>query len=138
MKKDNDKRKAAEARIKKLSIEGHINDDAWMVAENLRQPQVQPRDQSVWSKTPHEREILKEYKHQEYRLTRNSAAAKKTIPVFNKLIVYTRGLNKTTHSIRCWQSEISEVLERLVSKGAKLIKYQWNGKVYQPNEVPAW
>lgn len=131
-------REANEARIKRLCIADHINDDAWMVAEGLRSPMRQPRDPSVWSKTPTEREQVRKLRHIKYRITRGSVGTRKHIPVYLKLIVQVRGLEKTTFSLECWQADIPSVLGRFRERGGEIIKYQWNGKTYAPNEVPFW
>ena len=52
-----------EKEIKKVNI----YDDAEMIRLGLRQPPVQPRDESVWSKTDKERALLKKYKRRERR-----------------------------------------------------------------------
>lgn len=132
------RRETEEARLKRLCIAEHINDDAWMVAEGLRPPTRQPRDPSVWSKTPAEREQVRKLKHLEYRITRGSVGGKRYIPVYLKLVVQVRGLEKTTFSLKCWQNDIPDVLSRFRSRGGEIIKYQWNGRTYQPNEVPFW
>lgn len=132
------RRETEEARLKRLCIAEHIDDDAWMVAEGLRPPTRQPRDPSVWSKTPAEREQVRKLKHLEYRITRGSTGGKRHIPVYLKLIVQVRGLEKATFSLKCWQNDIPDVLSRFRSRGGEIIKYQWNGRTYQPNEVPFW
>lgn len=128
-------RETTEARIKRLCISDHITDDSWMVAEGLRPPMRQPRDPSVWSRTPAEREQLHGLK---CNVMRGSAGGRKYIPVYLKLIVQVRGLEKTTYSLECWQTDIPRVISRFKDRGGEVIKYQWNGRTYQPNEVPFW
>ena len=127
------KKQSYEERLKRLSIKDHIHDDAWMVAEGLRQPKQQPRDPSVWTRTQKEREILRDCPRT--RMSGGSAGSRKHIPVYMNLIVYVQGAAKTTYSIKCWQTDIRRVIS---SFDAKVIKYQWNGRTYQPNEVPFW
>lgn len=130
---------AQEERLKRLCIAEHINDDAWMVAEGLRAPNVQPRDPSVWTKTAAEREQIRKLKHQKYRLTRGGVGGRKYIPVYLKLIVQVRGWEKTTYSLKCWQADIPRIIGNFnAGDGKEVIKYQWNGKTYKPNEVPFW
>lgn len=130
---------AHEERLKRLCIAEHINDDAWMVAEGLRPPMVQPRDPSVWTKTAEERELVRKLKHQKYRLTRGGGGGRKYIPVYLKLIVQVKGWEKTTYSLKCWQNDIPRIIGHFnAGNGQEVIKYQWNGKTYKPNEVPFW
>lgn len=131
-------RETNEARIKRLCIKDHINDDAWMVAEGLRLPTRQPRDPSMWTKTLAERERIRELKHIKYHIARSCIDGRKYIPIYLKLIVQVRGLEKTTYSLKCWQADIPSVLSRFKERGGEIIKYQWNGKTYAPNEVPFW
>lgn len=125
-----------EARIKRLCITDHIHDDNWMAAQGLRQPTLKPRDPSLWSKTPAEKEQVRKLKRLKYHTMKGSTGGRKYIPARLNLRVYVKGLEKTTFSLMCWQADIPSVLNHFKDRGGKVIKYQWNGKVYQPNEVP--
>lgn len=129
------KKQSYEERLKRLSIKDHIHDDAWMVAEGLRQPKQQSRDSSVWTRTTKEREILRGCP--KIRMSGCSSSGRKHIPVYTGLIVYVQGLTKTTYSVKCWQADIPRIIGNFNTEG-KVIKYQWNGRTYQPNEVPFW
>lgn len=59
---------------------------------------------------------------------------KKYIPYYDKLILYVKGEN--TKSIYCNQADIPEILIRLKANKKELVKYQWNGRSYQANELP--
>ena len=127
------KKQSYEKRLKRLSIKDHIHDDAWMVAEGLRQPKQQPRDPSVWTRTDMERKILRSCP--KMHVSGGSSSSRKYIPVYTNLIVYVQGASKPTYSMKCWQVDIPRIIG---SFGNKVIKYQWNGRTYQPNEVPFW
>lgn len=133
------KQAVQEERFKRLSIAEHITDDDWMVAEGLRSPNVQPRDLSVWIKTDEEKEQIRKLKRQKYHITRGSAGGRKHIPIYLKLVVQVRGWEKTTYSLKCWQADIPRIIGNFnTGDGKEVIKYQWNGKTYKPNEVPFW
>ncbi len=107
---------------------------------------MEPRDESVWSKTPHERHIL----HTLGKLKGDNhfhTVPKKIIPVRDKLIIYikpNKKFNKTTYSRKCWQHEIPELLSKYVryvkDKGNQslVLKYSFNGITYDSKEVPFW
>ena len=54
-------KESPEDRVKRLRIRDW-NDDAFLVAEHLRQPSVKPRDPNVWTKTPKERKLWKKFR----------------------------------------------------------------------------
>ena len=86
-----------EERFKRLRIKD-LTDDAFMVAEHLRQPSVTPRDPSVWSKTPKERKLWKRYRRFPAPSYQWPAPAK-SIPIPGTLVVYVKGGNFTTGKI---------------------------------------
>lgn len=128
-----------------------IKNDELMVKEGLRQPKLEPRDESVWSKTPNEKRILRSVRDKSKLHT--SVIPTKSIPVRSKLIIYLEKNNvypKTTISTECWQHEISEIISNYMivdKKNSKkdktvykniVLKYSWNGKTYRNNELPIW
>lgn len=128
-----------------------IKNDELMVKEGLRQPKLEPRDESVWTKTPNEKRILRSVRVKSG--LRTSVIPKRSIPVRDKLIIYLEKNNaypKTTISTECWQHEISDIIsnymiidrknskkDRTVYKNI-VLKYSWNGKTYRNNELPVW
>lgn len=128
-----------------------IKNDELMVKEGLRQPKLEPRDESVWTKTPNEKRILRSVRVKSG--LRTSTVPTKSIPVRDKLIIYLEKNNiypKTTISTECWQHEISSIIsnymiidrknskkDRIVYKNI-VLKYSWNGKTYKNNELPVW
>lgn len=146
MKKENT-RESVEDRFKKLRIRD-LNDDAFMVAENLRQPMRQPRDAKVWVKTDKEKKLWKKYRRfpaPNY----NWPAPSKSIPIPGNLIVYTSGFYtgksdgkkpvfKTTFSHKCIQSDIPYLIRKYKTDRCRVIRYSWNGKTYSPDSLPFW
>lgn len=130
-----------------------IHNDAEMVALGLRLPAYPGRDESVWSKTAKEKALLKKMKHScTTKLDRGWGAPPKSIPIPGRLIVRIKPsdnfimvtkegkiLKKTTYSHKCIQSDIPRILSKYTEKGNSIvISYSWNGKTYNPKEVPFW
>lgn len=128
-----------------------IKNDELMVKFGLRQPVLEPRDESVWTKTPNEKRILRSVRVKSG--LRTSVIPKRSIPVRDKLIIYLEKNNvypKTTISTECWQHEISDVISNYTIVDKKrsskdktvykniVLKYSWNGKTYRNNELPVW
>ena len=140
-----------EDRFKRLRIKD-LTDDAFMVAEHLRQPSVTPRDPSVWSKTPKERKLWKRYRRFPAPSYQWPAPAK-SIPIPGTLVVYVKGGNfttgkmnpktnkpipKNTFSHKCIQSDIPFLLSKYKTEKSQVTKYSWNGKTYAPDCLPFW
>ena len=128
-----------EERFKRLRIKD-LTDDAFMVAEHLRQPSVTPRDPSVWSKTPKERKLWKRYRRFPAPSYQWPAPAK-SIPIPGTLVVYVKGgkMNpKNTFSHKCIQSDIPFLLSKYKTEKSQVTKYSWNGKTYAPDCLPFW
>lgn len=125
-----------------------VHDDDVMREMGFLRPFNQtPRDESVWTKTPYERRILKKVRHSckgedmHFHLT-----PKKVIRVRGKLVINllkNKRFRKTTYSTECWQHEIPEILAKYCVTNRKtgystsiVRKYSWNGKAYNPSDVP--
>lgn len=149
MKRENIK-ESPEDRFKRLKIRD-LNDDTFMVAENLRQPSVQPRDKGVWTKTDKERKLWRKARRfpaPNY----NWASPMKSINIPGTLIVYVNGnlttgridpkthkpITKTTFSHKCIQSDIAFLLGKYKTDKSQVLKYSWNGKTYSPDCLPFW
>ena len=130
-----------------------IKNDELMVKFGLRQPVLEPRDESVWRKSPNEKRLLKVLRNSIKDKGRTSTIPMKSIPVRSKLIIYLENNNvypNTTISTECWQHEIGEIIsnymivDRKNSKKDKTVyknivmKYSWNGKTYRNNQLPFW
>lgn len=126
-----------------------VHDDDVMRAHGLWRPYNQsPRDPSVWTKTPSERRLLKKLRHSFKGDMHFHSAPRKIIRVRAKLIINlykNKRFSKTTYSTECWQHEIPEILakyrvtDRNGFSTSVVRKYVWNGKTYDPHDLPfAW
>lgn len=126
-----------------------VHDDDVMREMGFSRFDVAPRDESVWTKTPRERELLKKLRPTWKGLNMHfHTAPRKFIQVPGKLIIQLRKNNvfpKTTYSTKCWQSDIPHILSRYVINNKRLnisksavLKYTWNGRTYNYNELPFW
>lgn len=126
-----------------------VHDDAQMVELGIRHPNVAPRDNSVWTKTPNEKRLLKSARNsvRKERIHFHSIP-RKSIPVYAKLIIQikkNRRFPYTTYSTKCWMHEIGDVLSLYRQYNKKtncfdnlVVKYSYNGKTYSPGERPFW
>lgn len=119
-----------------------IHNDYLMVSLGIRPSVYAGRDDSVWTKTDKERELLSKYRKRKYKFM-SSVSPTKSIPVKDKLIIYLKKNNvfsKTTYSIVCNQHDISSILGMYQDKkGNNLVsKYYFNGKTYSEKERPFW
>lgn len=127
-----------------------VHDDDVMREMGLFRPFDQtPRDESVWSKTPQEKRMLKKVRHScKDRDMHFHSIPRKPIRVRCKLIINlfkNKHFNKTTYSTECWQHEIQEILAKYHVLNRKtgyyesvVRKYSWNGKTYNPTDLPFW
>lgn len=126
----------------------NVHDDALMVKLGLRSPMLEPRDKSVWSKTPNERRLLKTLRRSSKEIIHFHTIPRKSIPVRARLIIQLKKNNKfskTTYSTECWQHEIDNILLNYYQRNKKngmneclIDHYKYNGKTYDPNERPFW
>lgn len=151
MEKTFKEKESPEDRVKRLRIRDW-NDDAFLVAEHLRQPSVKPRDPNVWTKTPKERKLWKKFRRVPAP-NYNWPEPVKTIDIPGTLVVYVKGGNfttgklnpktkkpipKTTFSHKCIQSDIPYILGKYKTPKSEVLKYSWNGKTYSPDNLPFW
>lgn len=125
-----------------------VHDDELMIELGIRPPHAAPRDKNVWTRTPHEKKVLRSErcKHKERIHFHN--VPRKSIPVKARLIIYLKNNKKfpnTTYSTECLQHEIGDILFKYYAKNRKtgyteclVTKYIYNGKTYAPNERPFW
>lgn len=126
----------------------NVYDDTLMVNLGIRPPVLTPRDNSVWTKTPNERRLLKTLRRSDNRKIHFHTVPIKHIPVRAKLIIQLKKNNKfpyTTYSTTCWQHEIGNILLNYYQLNKKtghneclVSKYVYNGKTYKYNERPFW
>lgn len=103
---------------------------------------LHPKDRVIYdfSKTPEEKAKLKKLRRQLGRGFYNQKwmkHEKPVIPVNGKLVVYVYG--EPTKSIECNQADIPGILLQLKAGFTKkVVKYRWNGRTYEGNELPFW
>lgn len=113
-----------------------VKDQEFMIIEGIHPPYLKLPD---FSKTDSEKVDLIKERRKSGRGFYNqkwSSHSKSYIPVYDKLILYVKGEN--TKSIKCNQADIPEILTRAKAKGKEVLKYKWNGREYQADEVPFW
>lgn len=111
------------------------NDDAVRAAGIIRPFDQVPRDKSVWTKTPHERRILRNVKHSYSTDMHFHSIPFKFIRVSGKLIVQlkkNKTFPNTTYSFKCWQSDIPNIISKFIDNKQRNVvaKYTWNGKTF--------
>lgn len=114
-----------------------IRDQQEMIKLGLH-PQY--RETYDWSKTDKEKQKLQKLRRLLGRGFSNRSGSireKKSIPVKDKLVVYV--WNQPVKSFVCMQHDIPDILARQrKSLADKILKYHWNGKWYEGNELPVW
>ena len=120
---------------KKKEESVNVHDQELMIELGIHPPYREIYD---FSKTPKEKADLLTYKRKDGRgfYTRGVYKKPYSIPVYDKLIIYVK--EDGTRSINCGQSDIPDILFRLKKDKKTVLKYQWNGRTYQSNEIPFW
>ncbi len=124
-----------------------VHDDAVMREMGFSRFERVPRDESVWSKTPRERQLLKKIRHAYKGMDLHfHSVPPKRATVCAKLIVQLKPNDvfpKSTYSQECLNTHISDVLGKFkivdpVTGWSESVvaKYSYNGRTYAPNEVP--
>lgn len=126
----------------------NVHDDGLMIMLGIRPPHITSRDPSVWTKTPHEKKLLKSLRRMHKGHIHFHNIPRKNIPVKAKLIIQLKKNDKfphTTYSTECWQHNIGDVLLNYSQTNNKtkveeclVSKYTYNGKTYSPDERPFW
>ena len=125
----------------------NVHDDAVMREMGFTRFERIPRDESVWTKTPRERQLLKKLRHTLKGLDLHfHSVPSKRGTVRAKLIVQLKSndvFSKSTYSQECLNTHISDVLEKFkvidpVTGWSESVvtKYSYNGRTYAPNELP--
>lgn len=150
MKKENSKSPKKGSPVKEEDLWINVHDDDVMREHGLLRSYNQSlRDQSVWVKNSNERRILKKLRHSFKGNSHFHTIPRKIIRFRSKLIIYlckNNRFSKTTYSTECFQHEIPEILAKYKVTNRKtghtksvVKKYYWNGKTYEPNDLPfAW
>lgn len=125
----------------------NVHDDELMIKLGIRPPHVSPKDMSVWTKTPHEKKVLRSERRKHKETIHFHSVPRKSIPVRANLIIYLKKNKKfpnTTYSTECWQHEIGDILlnyytsTKSGNSESLVTKYVYNGRTYAPNERPFW
>lgn len=111
-----------------------VTNDAEMVALGIRNPNLTPRDPSVWTKTEKER---KAWKKQRNFPAPNSrwAAPVKVSRFIGRLVVNVKGLDKTTYCHNCPETDIPYLLNKYRSERSSIVRAFWNGKEIDPERL---
>lgn len=121
-----------------------VHDDNLMIKLGIRPPHLQPRDESVWTKTPNEKRLVKNVRRKGKMHMGVSPVTH--IPLKAKLIIQLKSNKKfpnSTISTECYMHEIGNILSKYYQWKNKtneclVIKYVYNGKTYKPTERPFW
>ena len=102
-------------------------DDDLMVALKLRNPKI-IKHPELFAKTSYEKSELKRLKSNSPRTSQGSFPREKYEVVEGKLTIYLVNTKKdprfrTTHSVKCYRNEISDVLEPFRKSGLTVSKY---------------
>ena len=126
----------------------NVHNDIEMIDLGIQPPYLTPRDESVWTKTPNERKLLKSLRHSHKGDSHFHSIPVKPIPVKDKIIIQlkkNKKFPKTTYSRECYQHEIDDILSNYYITNKKtgmdesiVLKYSFNGKTYSPDERPYW
>lgn len=111
-----------------------VNNDAEMVALGIRNPHVLPRDPSVWTKTEKERRAWRKQRHFPAPDSR-WAPPVKVSRFTGRLTVNVRGLDKTTYSHNCPETDIPYLLGKYKSEHSSIVRAFWNGKEIDPEHL---
>ncbi len=119
-----------------------VNNSKLMIELGIHPKDLEPRDESVWTKTDKERKKLKKLRTKE-KIHFNSKP-KSYIPLTAKLVVYLKK-NKifpnTTYSFICGPHDVIEIMDQFkqIIKG-KLVnlvsKYKYNNIEYESDQKP--
>lgn len=112
----------------------NVNNDAEMVALGIRNPFVQPRDPSVWTKTEKERKAWR--KQRNFPAPDSRWAAPIRVSRFTgRLIVHVKGMDKTTYSHTCPDTDVQYLLGKYKSDKSSIVRAFWNGKEIDPERL---
>ena len=118
---------------KNLKAPVNVNNDAEMVELGIRAPKWNP----IVFTQDDKASINRERRIHKRDVDNGWSGPIKVIPFHSKLIVYTTGLDKTTYSHKCGQSDIPRILATH-AKAHEVLKYSWNGKTYSKTTLPSY
>ena len=121
-----------------------VHDEALMVALGIRNPNLEPRDPSVWTKTAKEKALLKHLRNSRGGVLASGSSFVKYEPLFKYKLIITikkddkfmtydkklkRKVHKTVFSHTCYPKEVPFILNRYYNEEGKSIvtKYSYAG-----------
>ena len=111
-----------------------ITNDAQMVMLGIRPQLLAPRDPSVWTKTEKERKAWKKQRRFPAPNTQ-WAPPTKSSRFTGRLIVQVQGMDKTTYSHNCPESDLSYILSKYKNERCSIVRAFWNGKEIDPERI---
>lgn len=111
-----------------------VNNDAEMVSLGIRKPMVRQRDPFVWTKSEKERKAWKKHRHFPAP-NMNWGAPAKVSRFCGRLTVNVRGLDKTTFSYYCLESDVQYLLSKYKKDNCAIVRAFWNGREVNPDCV---
>ncbi len=87
---------------------------------------LQPRDPSVWTKTPNEKEKMKQLRRIYGRGFDSCSTIKKNNRSYpGRLTIYVKGMNQSTYSIKCNSDEVNRIVSNYGKWATKVVKYHF-------------
>lgn len=111
-----------------------ITNDAEMVMLGIRPRPVTPRDPSIWTKTEKERKAWRKQRCFPAPDSRWAPPAKPS-RFIGRLIVHVQGMDKTTYSHNCPESDLSYILGKYKNEHCSIVRAFWNGKEIDPERI---
>lgn len=111
-----------------------ITNDAEMVMLGIRPRPVTPRDPSIWTKTEKERKAWRKQRCFPAPDSRWAPPAKPS-RFTGRLIVHVQGMDKTTYSHNCPESDLSYILGKYKNEHCSIVRAFWNGKEIDPERI---
>lgn len=111
-----------------------ITNDAEMVMLGIRPQLLTPRDPYVWTKTEKERKAWKKQRRFPAPNTQ-WAPPTKSSRFTGRLIVQVQGMDKTTYSHNCPESDLSYILSKYKNERCSIVRAFWNGKEIDPERI---
>lgn len=121
-----------------------VHDEALMVQLGIRNPNAEPRDPSVWTKSVKEKSLLKRLRNSKGGILATGGMFEKYEPLFKYKLIITikkndkfmtfdkklkRRVFKTVYSHTCYLKEVPFILNRYCDEEGKTLirKYKFNG-----------
>ena len=125
-----------------------VHNEALMVALGIRNPDLEPRDPSVWTKTSKEKSLLKRLRNSKGGILVRGSSFVKYEPLFKYKLIITikkddrfmtydktlkRKVHKTVFSHTCYPKEVPFILNKYYNEEGKSIVKKYSYAGYQFN-----